>query len=775
MAANAAAPELNDMARLCELKSPLGNDLRFSRMRVSEGVSRLFEIEIEAVSPKGDISPKALLGKSVTVEVTFADEKKRWYNGYVTRFGLGPTEGRYYAYRMTLRPWLWFLTRTTDCKIFQSKSVPAILKDVFHDEDTAAVAWRLGSAGAYKDWDYCVQYRESDFNFVSRLMEQEGIYYFFEHRDGAHELVVIDDKGQHKLDTGVNGKPGAGAGTYSFVSSGRGQLYSRDHVAEWYGEEDIQPGDFVLQEYHFEAPARDVKVKRLPEHVATHAKPKYEIFDFPGDYDSVDEGELYVAQRAEELNAQARRFHGSGPLTTFRGGAKFKLVDHSRDDQNGEYLLLSTDYEYHDPSHEAGDQEGSRFTCRFTAIPAKQQYRPPRVTPRPLIHGIQSAVVTGPGGEEIHTDKYGRVKVQFHWDRYGKKNDHTSCWLRVAFLAAGGRFGFVSIPRIGWEVIVSFMEGDPDRPLITGVVYNGANMPPWDLPANKTQWGMLSRSTKGAGAANANALRFEDKKGAEQVWLHAEKNQDIEVENDETHWVGHDRTKTIDHDETVHVKHDRTETVDNNETITVHNNRTERVDVNERISIGVNRTEDVGANESITIGANRTETVGANEKVTVKATRSHTVNVSDSLKVGAARSKKVGAAEKVKIGANQTISVGANQATKVGASQSLKVAADRKITVGGGETHTVAKDQGSSIGAGRTVSVKESDSLTVGKELSIDAKDSITLTSGKASITLKKDGTIQIKGKDIVIEASGKINGKADGDMVLKGRKITQN
>jgi len=767
MAANAAAPELNDMARLCELKSPLGNDLRFSRMRVSEGVSRLFEIEIEAVSPKGDISPKALLGKSVTVEVTFADDKKRWYNGYVTRFGLGPTEGRYYAYRMTLRPWLWFLTRTTDCKIFQSKSVPAILKDVFHDEDTAAVAWRLGNAGAYKDWDYCVQYRESDFNFVSRLMEQEGIYYFFEHRDGAHELVVIDDKGQHKLDTGVNGKPGAGAGTYSFVSSGRGQLYSRDHVAEWYGEEDIQPGDFVLQEYHFEAPARDVKVKRLPEHVATHAKPKYEIFDFPGDYDSVDEGELYVAQRAEELNAQARRFHGSGPLTTFRGGAKFKLVDHSRDDQNGEYLLLSTDYEYHDPSHEAGDQEGSRFTCRFTAIPAKQQYRPPRVTPRPLIHGIQSAVVTGPGGEEIHTDKYGRVKVQFHWDRYGKKNDHTSCWLRVAFLAAGGRFGFVSIPRIGWEVIVSFMEGDPDRPLITGVVYNGANMPPWDLPGNKTQWGMLSRSTKGAGAANANALRFEDKKGAEQVWLHAEKNQDIEVENDETHWVGHDRTKTIDHDETVHVKHDRTETVDNNETITIHGQRTETVDKNETITIHMNRTETVDLNEAVTVIGNRDHTVQASESLTVALQRTHTVGINETIAIGAA--------QEIAIGATQSVTVGATQSTSVGADQTVTVGGGRAVNVSAGHSVQTGGDHAEKIGKGRAVKVGEADNLEVGKDLTVVAGDSITLKTGDASITMKKDGSITIKGKDIIVQGSGKITAKADSDMVLKGSKIAQN
>ena len=251
------------------------------------------------------------------------------------------------------------------------------------------------------------------------------------------------------------------------------------------------------------------------------------------------------------------------------------------------YDLEFSDYE------SMPDRGGSEYRCSFVAMSSKQQFRPRRLTPKPFVQGPQTAVVVGPGGDEIYTDKYGRVKVLFHWDRVGKKtkDENCSCWIRVSQPWAGKAWGGVTIPRIGQEVVVDFLEGDPDQPIITGRVYNAEQMPPYALPANMTQTGMKSRSSKGGGPDNFNEIRFEDLKGSEQVFIHAEKNQDIEVENDETHWVGHDRKKTIDHDETTHVKHDRTETVDNNETITIHGNRTETVDKDETITIGGNRTE----------------------------------------------------------------------------------------------------------------------------------------------------------------------------------------
>ena len=747
------------MARLCTLNSPLGDALLFSRMRVSERLSCLFVIQLEAVSLKPDVDPAALLGKSLTVKVDHGDGPVRHFNGYVSRLSLGGAEGRYFVYHLTVHPWPWFLSRTADCRIFQDMSVPDIVDAVLSDEPTKAVDDRLADAGKYERWEYCVQYRETDFNFVSRLMEQEGILYFFEHADGSHKLVLADSKEGHAAI--------AGDAAIRFVPDSAAQTQAADHILNWTAVQEIQPGQYVIDDYDFKAPGNDLKVVRRPENQPAYSKADYEVFDYPGEYDTHSEGEAYVASRIEELHDQSSVFEGSGVLRQFHAGRKFKLVEHPRKDQNGEYLIVSVDYDYSDPPYESGDGDGSSYRCSFSAIPAKQQFRPPRTTPRPIVQGIQTAVVAGPAGDEIHTDKFGRIKVKFHWDRAEEKNEKASCWLRVAFLAAGPRFGFVSIPRVGHEVVVDFLEGDPDRPLVTGVVYNGANLPPWALPDNKTQSGLLTRSSLGGGYDNANAIRFEDKAGQEQVWIHAEKNQDIEVENDETHSVGHDRNKTIGNDETTSVGHDRTESVGNNETI----------------AIGVDRNETVGSNESVSIGSNRTHTVGASETWTVALQRTHTVGVNETITVGAAQEVTVGAMRALTVGANQTttignnhsVTVGSNQSEDVGGNQTANIGKNQSVTVGGADTLSVAKASSVTIGEARTTSVAKDDALTVGKNLSINAADSITLTTGSASITMKKDGTIVIKGKDITVEGSGKINVKASKDIVMKGSKILQN
>ena len=747
------------MARLCTLNSPLGDSLLFSRMHVSERLSSLFVIQLQAVSLKSDIKPGALLGKALTVKVEHEDGVVRYYNGYATRLSLGASQGRYFVYHLTLHPWLWFLSRTSDCRIFQDMNVPDIVDAVLSDEPTKAVDRRLADARKYEPWEYCVQYRETDFNFVSRLMEQEGITYFFEHADGSHTMMLADSKEGHAAIVGEAG--------IRFLPASAAQTQPADRVVNWTAVQEIQSGQYVIDDYDFKKPGYDLQVVRRAENPPEYSKADYEVFDHPGAYDTHPEGEAYVASRIEELHGQTTVFEGAGALRQFHAGRKFKLLEHPRKDQNVEYLIVSVDYDYTDPPYETAEGEGSSFRCGFTAIPLKQQFRPPRATPRPVVQGIQTAVVAGPAGDEIHTDEFGRIKVKFHWDRAEEKNARSSCWLRVAFLAAGTRFGFVSIPRIGHEVVVDFLEGDPDRPLVTGVVYNGANMPPWALPANKTQSGLLTRSSLGGNDANANAIRFEDKIGAEQVWIHAEKNQDIEVENDETHSVGHDRSKTIGNDETTSVGHDRTETVGNNETIT----------------IGVDRIESVGSNESVSIGSNRTHTVGASETWTVALQRTHTVGVNETITVGAAQEVTVGAMRALTVGANQTttignnhaVTVGSNQSEDVGGNQTANIGKNQRVTVGAGDTLSVAKASSVTIGEARTTSVGKDDTLTVGKNLAISAADSITLSTGSASITMKKDGTIVIKGKDITVDGSGKINVKASKDIVMKGSKILQN
>jgi type VI secretion system secreted protein VgrG len=745
-------------------KSPLpAEDLLFESMTATAGLSLLGEMQLHLLSDKPDVSPDALLGQVVSVEMTLRDGSLRHYSGHCTRFGMGAPSGKHYGYAMTVRPWLWFLTRTSDCRIFQEMSVPDIVKQVFTDHSIARFEFNLYRS--YPPWVYCVQYRESDFNFVARLLEQEGIYWFFRHDDSGHTLVLVDAAGAHD--------PAPGTEQIDYYDQPGQAPPDHDHVWNWQVTHGVQTGKVVLTDYDFERPSASLLAQKA--HTRSHVQGAHEQFDYPGEYVKTAEGEQYADTRLDEQQAQHITITAGSNAQGLKDGCRFTLQRHPRDDQNADHLVVSTRTHVHLDAYESGSTGGTEVRSEFSAIPHAQQFRPPRTTPKPFVQGPQTAVVVGPAGEEIYTDKYGRVKVQFHWDRYGKKNEKSSCWMRVSHPWAGKNFGVVHIPRMGQEVVVSFLEGDPDQPLITGRVYNAEQMPPWDLPANMTQSGILTRSSKGGGYGNANAIRFEDKKGSEQLWIHAEKNQDIEVENDETHWVGHDRKKTIDHDETTLVKHDCTETVGNNETITIGVNRREQVGSHETIAIGINRTETVGANETITIGANRTITVGASETATVALQRTHTVGVNETIAIGAAQEIAIGAAQVVAIGAMQSVTVGASQSTSVGASQSTDVGSAQSTNVGADRSVTVGGAQSTSVAKARSASVGEDDALKVGKNLVIDAGDSVTIKTGSASITMKKDGTITIKGKDITIDGSGKINVKASSDIVMKGSKILQN
>jgi type VI secretion system secreted protein VgrG len=745
------------------LTSPLPPaDLRFESMNVSSGLSVLGEARLGLISEKPDLKPEDLLGKSVTVTVELRGDSKRYFHGHVTRFGIGAHRGRYFGYQATVRPWLWFLTRTSDCRIFQEESVPDIVKKVFEDHGIASFEFKLFRS--YRKWTYCVQYRESDYNFVARLLEHEGIYWYFEHTDSSHKLILVDSQSAHDAASGCEILP--------YVENGASAAPDTDHVSAWSFAREVKTGKVATTSYDFERPSASLATDQNKQR--SYELSDYELFDFQGDYTQSGDGTQWMENRLDELQARFELLRGATNAQGLCTGRLFKLARHPREDQNAEYLVTAESVHAHQATGESG-AGAHGFSCDFSAIPSAQQYRPQRRTPKPFVQGPQTAVVVGPSGDEIHTDKYGRVKVQFHWDRYGKKNEKSSCWIRVSHPWAGKNFGVMHIPRIGQEVVVDFLEGDPDQPLITGRVYNAEQMPPWDLPANATQSGILTRSSKGGAYGNANALRFEDKKGSEQVWLHAEKNQDIEVENDETHWVGHDRTKTVDHDETTTVKHDRTETVGNNETIDIGVNRTETVGSNENITIGSNRTENVGVNESITIGSNRSVTVGGSETKTVALQRTHTVGVNETISVGAAQEITIGAMQMLTVGASQTNSIGANQTTSVGSNQSLTVGAAQTVQVGADASETIGGGQTSSVGKARSSTVAQDDALKVGKNLVIDAGDSVTIKTGSASITMKKDGTITIKGKDITVDGSGKINVKAGGDIVMKGSKILQN
>jgi type VI secretion system secreted protein VgrG len=722
--------------RSLALKTPLGADvLLLLGFSGAESLSRLFSYQLDLASANDAIAAKDIVGKTVSWSITRFDQNPRFFSGIVSRFVAGALNRRKLrTYRAEVVPWPWLLTRTTDCRIFQNLNTPDIVTTIFKDFGFNDYALEL--QGSFPKREYCVQYRETAFNFISRLLEHEGIFYFFRHADGKHTLVLANAASSYAdcPESPVEYSPGS---------------LAPNHVQSWEHHYEFRSGKWSRTDYNFETPSTNLltttsTVIDLPD------APKYEIYDYPGEYVVKGNGEPVTKVRMEEEEAGYSTVNAASQCCTFTPCGKFTLQGHDVAAENGDYLITSIRHAATEASY-GSTANGATYNNVFTCIPVSVIYRPPRATPKPMVQGLQTAVVTGPGGEEIYVDKYGRIKVQFFWDRKGKKDDKSSCWIRVAEQWAGKNWGFVCNPRIGQEVIVDFLEGDPDRPLITGRVYNAEQMPPYDLPGNMTQSGIKSRSSKGGSPANFNELRFEDKKGSELVTLHAEKDQSIEVEHDEAHWVGHDRTKTIDRDETTHVKRDRTETVDRDEKITIHGNRTEEVDKDEKITIHGNRTEVVDKDETITIHGNRTETVDKDETITISGGRTENVSKDESITIGGSRTENVSKDESITISGGRT----------------ENVSKDESITIGGGRTVSVSKDESITISGGQTINVT--------KAIAITAGDSITLKTGSASITMQKDGTITIKGKDITIEGSGEIVGKASKNMTLKGQKILQN
>jgi type VI secretion system secreted protein VgrG len=743
------------------LTTPLPEgDLRFDSMQHNAGVSALEETQLFLLSDKAEIAPEKLLGQTVDVKIQLRDGEVRHLCGHVTRFGLGRHQGRYFGYLAEVRPWLWFLTRRSDCRIFQDMTVPDIVRKVFADYgDIAVFDFRLN--GSYRTRDYTVQYRETDFNFVARLMEDEGIFWYFEHEEGEHRLVAVDSA------DALSAAPQAQ--TLPYYANAAQASPDVDIVTDWNFAREVRPGKVALRSYFFETPSTSLEVGTAE--TRQHEQAGYEIYDYQGDYFKKGDGEQIAALRLDEAQSGHERLSGSTNACGLANGRLFTLARHPREDQNAAYFVVQTQINASINSLESGKDSGNEagdYSCRFTALPATQAYRPPRRTPKPFVQGPQSAVVTGPAGEEIYTDKYGRVKVQFHWDRYGKKNETSSCWMRVSHPWAGKSFGAIHIPRIGQEVIVDFLEGDPDQPLITGRVYNAEQMPPWDLPGNMTQSGILTRSSKGGAYGNANAIRFEDKKGEEQLWLHAEKDQLTEVEHDEDKWVGNDRRKTIDRDETNHIKRDRTETVDRNEKITVHGWRTEEVDGDETITIHSNRTETVDLDETITIHQNRKERVDLDETISIGANRREDVELNETIEIGQNRSESVGQNETIRIGANRSVTIGGMKtetvskakAESIGLAKALNIGLGYQIGVGAAMNTTVGGFQTEQVGLHKDVRVGRSFSVNVGNDFVLEAGDSITLRTGDAELVLKSNGDILING---------------GGNVIIKGRKIAEN
>lgn len=524
------------------VSSPAGTDaLLLEQLTGSEGLSTPFEFTLDMLAPD-TVQSSAVLGKAMGVTVDVPGGAERYYHGRVRRFvQIGKSVDGLTSYRAEIVPWFWFLTLSTDCRIFQNKSVVEIVKEIFDGQ--GMTDYRMATTATYVKREYCVQYRESDFAFVSRLLEEEGIFYFFEHAASKHTMVLAD------APTAIKAGPVPKLAAASSATAAYGDQY----ITEFEIEDQVASGKVSLIDYNFETPSTSLLSSAASNLSGSDAK--LELFDYPGGYGKKADGTSLATVRIEEAEVMAKVFSGRTTRAPLASGEKLDIT-------NAAALAIGTSYQLVSVAHRgsnaayraaaAGDS-GFHFESAFVAIDSSKRFRPPRRTPKAIVTGVQTAVVVGPSGEEIYSDKYGRVKVQFFWDREGKKDEQSSCWVRVSSTWAGKNWGFIQLPRMGQEVIVDFLEGDPDRPIITGRVYNAELMPPFALPDNQTQSGVKSRSTKGGGTDDFNEFIFEDKKGSEMVTLHAQKDLTTEVENDETRKVDHDRTTTIKNNETKEV------------------------------------------------------------------------------------------------------------------------------------------------------------------------------------------------------------------------------
>lgn len=589
-----AATKYTQDNRSIALSTPLGKDvLLLEGYSGREGLSQLFRYELQllAEDPK-QVAFDKLLGKSVSITVVLPGNKKRYLSGIVSQVVQGDKvpsakkETTFVRYRAEIVPEFWLLTKKVQSRIFQQLTVPDILKKVLE-----GLKVKYEFQGKYEKRDYCVQYRESDFAFASRLLEDEGMYYFFKHTSSGHEMVLSDSPQSHP------DMPEEATLTYEESGDYR--------ISSWEKVQEVRSGKYVVWDYCFEKPdshfdaeqpiLASAKAGTISHSLKVANNDKLEIYEYPGGFtnrfDGVAPGGSEQSDAISKINqdktrtvkirmqqetTDSLRIVAASDARQLTCGHKFKLDKHY--DGNGTYLLTQMDQSANlRGAYTSGGKVALEYGNRFTCIPFEVPFRPQRTTPRPFIHGTQTATVVGTKGQEIFTDKYGRIKVQFHWDREGKADANSSCWIRVATSWAGQQWGALHIPRIGQEVVVAFLEGDPDQPIVVGSVYNATLMPPYKLPDFMTQSVLKSRSTTKGEAENFNELRFEDKKGEEQVYFHAEKNFDRVVENNDTLKVGSD--KADDGSQTIEIWKNRTETIKKgNETLTIEEgNRTETI------------------------------------------------------------------------------------------------------------------------------------------------------------------------------------------------------
>ncbi len=505
--------------RLLSVTTPLGKDkLLLASISGAEYISSLFEYELELLSEDHGIDAKKIVGKSITAVVQ--DKMSRSFDGYVIRMSRGDVldtgkDKHLRQYRMTIVPWLWFLSRRVNCRIFQEMTAVEVIEEIFKDHKVIAKFQKKLKTN-YKKREYCVQFNESDLEFVTRLLEEEGIAYYFQHEKGKHELLLVDQKNAY-LDC-----------SEAKVDYSRGDIKDT-HIFDWDHYYSFTTGKWTVSDYDFKKPTTNL-LSSSPTVVDLPNIKQFEHYEYPGFYEKPADGKITAETRMTASEVPHDIVKGASNCSSFYAGGMFQVAKHESKSETGKYILTSLFIQAKDDSYLSGDMSSRGYSNTFQCIPASIHFRPEPVRIKPVMRGPQTALVVGNKGEEIHIDKFGRIKVQFYWDREGKLDANSTCYIRVAQAFAGNKWGSQFIPRIGQEVIVNFLDGDPDRPIVTGAVYNADNMPPY---STKTQSGIKTHSTTKGDASNFNEFRFEDKQGSEEIFIQAEKDFKRLVKNDE--------------------------------------------------------------------------------------------------------------------------------------------------------------------------------------------------------------------------------------------------
>jgi type VI secretion system secreted protein VgrG len=549
-------------------------ELRVLSFGVTEGLSQLFSIDLELVAENDELDFEQIVGQAGALTIQqYEEEEPRYFHGIISRLEQGSSGLRFTTYSATVVPKIWYLMHRHNCRIFQQMSVRDIVQKILKELGLPGDEYRFVLQSDPPKREYCVQYRESEFDFISRLLEEEGIFYFFEHQDNKHILVMGDSPSAHKAIQGES--------QIIFHEPRPGQVADEPHIYTFNYTEEILSGKVTLKDYNFKKPALNLKGDKTAE-----KNTDLEVYDYPGKFEDPGRGKQLAKVRLEEYQTVKKEGSGATTCTHFAAGFFFTMKKHPRGDFNKKYLITQHQLSASQPQvlEETAGEGGSSFSSSFECIPFDVPYRPDRVTPKPVVEGSQTAFVVGPKGEEIYTNQHGQVKVQFHWDREGKMDEKSSCWIRVSQLWAGRSWGAMYIPRIGQEVIIDFIEGDPDRPIITGRVYHGTNKPPYPLPAEKTKSTIKSDSSKGGGGFNE--IRLEDKKGKEQIFIHAEKDYDLRVKNDRREYIGNDHNLIVKK----HAKH----LIEKTNNLTVKGNDSTQVSGNQYLEVKKDRHEKIG-------------------------------------------------------------------------------------------------------------------------------------------------------------------------------------